>query len=163
MPKRARCPYCDRLFIRDRLDDHILRCKERKRGEKKVLQRIRKLVVDGNNVAFHLVPQGKPRAANLMNAYHSLVSAGYRPIFVVSAALKYRIDRPTVLQDLAIRGKVIESPSGKNDDLVILQTAKRLGADIVSNDRFLDWLDSYPWVPTRLRRYRLTPSGLILD
>jgi hypothetical protein len=122
----------------------------------------RSLVVDGNNVAYSLSPQGKPKAQNLSLAYHSLTSTGYRPIFVISAALIHNIDNPGALSTFMLSATVDEAPRGTNDDIRIIQLAKKLDADIVSNDRFLDWIDGYPWITSRLRRYRMTPSGLIL-
>ncbi len=120
------------------------------------------LVVDGNNVAYSLAPQGKPKVQNLSLAYHSLTSAGYDPVFVVSSALVHKIDNPGALNAFMSSAKVEEAPRGTNDDGRIIQLAKNLDADIVSNDRFLDWIDRYPWIASRLRRYRMTPAGLIL-
>jgi len=164
LTKRARCPHCDRLFERDVLDRHIMRCRERARPKTdRGLQRRRKIViVDGNNVAYHLSPNGKPQVNNLLLAQRSLENGGYKPIFVISAALVHSIDKPNVLQSLLNEVEVIRAPRGTNDDLKIFQVAQNRNADIVSNDRFLDWLDKYPWVSDRLRKFRLTPSGLIL-
>jgi hypothetical protein len=120
------------------------------------------VIIDGNNVAYHLAPTGKPRVANLILARQSLVSAGYKPIIVVSAALVHKIDKPDTLRELIGFGHIMEATRGKNDDLIIIQTAQRSNADIVSNDRFLDWEDRFPWISGRLRRYRMIPSGLIL-
>jgi hypothetical protein len=163
MPKRARCPHCDKLFNRDVLDSHIQRCRARgKESNEKTEPGRRDVIVDGNNVAYHLAPSGRPRVANLVLARQSLVSAGYKPVIVVSAALVHKIDKPHSLRDLIGFGHIIEAKRGKNDDLIIIQTAQQSNADIVSNDRFLDWQDRYPWLSNRLRRYRMTPSGLIL-
>lgn len=164
MPKRARCPYCDRLFSRDVLDAHVEKCRNTQRGSKGEESRSRKqkIVVDGNNIAYHLSPQGKPRAQNLALAYYSLTGAGFDPIFVISAALIHNIDNPSSLESFIAITNVIEAPRGTNDDLKIIQLAKKLNVNIVSNDRFLDWIDRYPWLTSHLRRFRMTPSGLIL-
>jgi hypothetical protein len=164
LAKRVRCPHCDRLFNRDDLDKHIMRCREKNRARTgKSSQGGRKnVIVDGNNVAYHLSPNGKPEANNLLLAHRSLVGGGYKPVFVISAALVHSIDKPNVLQTLMREMEVVRAPRGTNDDLKIIQIAQDRNADIVSNDRFLDWLDRYPWVPDRLRKFRLTPSGLIL-
>ena len=164
MAKRARCPHCDRLFNRDELDRHIMRCRERNRAAiSRSSQRTKKIViVDGNNVAYHLSPNGKPQVNNLVLAQHSLVTGGYKPVFVISAALVHSIDRPDALNSLMGDLDVIRAPRGMNDDLKIIQIAQDRNADIVSNDRFLDWLDRYPWVSDRLRKFRMTPTGLIL-
>jgi len=120
------------------------------------------IIVDGNNIAYHLSPDGKPHVNNLMNAQNSLVNGGYRPVFVISAALIHSIDQPNSLRSLMNEIDVVQAPRGTNDDLKIIKIAQERNADIVSNDRFLDWLERYPWVSDRLRKYRMTPSGLIL-
>jgi hypothetical protein len=164
LPKRARCPHCDRLFNRDALDAHTQKCRNRHQALQKVgtLSKKRTLVVDGNNIAHSLSPQGRPKAQNLALAYHSLTSAGYNPVFVISAALVHKIDNPGALSAFMSSANVDEAPRGTNDDSRIIQLAKNLEADIVSNDRFLDWVDRYPWVTSRLRKYRMTSAGLIL-
>ena len=164
MAKRARCPHCDRLFNRDVLDGHIMRCRERTRTVAvRSPQRGRKtVIVDGNNIAYHLSPNGKPQVNNLLLAQQSLVNGGYKPVFVISAALVHSIDKPNVLQTLMNDLEVVRAPRGTNDDLKIITIAQNRNADIVSNDRFLDLLDRYPWVSDRLRKFRMTPSGLIL-
>jgi hypothetical protein len=120
------------------------------------------VIVDGNNVAFHLSPNGKPQVNNLILAQKSLTTGGYRPVFVISSALVHKIDRPDSLNSLMDSIEVVRAPRGINDDLKIIQLAQDRNADIISNDRFLDWLDRYPWISDRLRKYRMTPSGLIL-
>jgi hypothetical protein len=164
LPKRVRCPYCDGLFSRDILDDHIRRCRERNHSQEKngARGRNRNVIVDGNNVAYHLSPNGRPQAKNLLLAFNSLTTAGYRPVFVISNALNHAIDKIETLDNFISSAHVIIAPRGTNDDLKIIKTAQERNADIISNDRFLDWINRYPWVSDRLRRYRMTPTGLIL-
>jgi hypothetical protein len=163
VPKRVRCQYCDRLFSRDQIDRHVLRCRAKgqpaRNSSKAVTQTV---VVDGSNVAYHLAPEGKPRVKNLSLAYQSLTSGGLRPVFVISAGLIHVIDRPEVLQDLMAQVEVVKAPRGTDDDLSIIRLAQDRRADIVSNDRFLNWVGKYPWLHDRLRKYRMTPTGLIL-
>jgi hypothetical protein len=92
-----------------------------------------------------------------------LTSRGLRPVFVISSALVHVIDKPDILKELMAQVEVVEAPRGTNDDLKIIHVALDRRADIVSNDRFLDWIDRYPWVPDRLRKFRMTPTGLILQ
>ena len=162
MPKRVRCPHCDRLFTRDRLDDHIHKCRARTTNRGEVRRTRKAVVVDGNNVAHHLSSNGVPRVANLVLAQSSLLKAGLKPIVVVSAALKHKIDDPEVLQEMIASREVIEAPRGTDDDLTVIKLAQSNNADIVSNDRFLGFINRYPWLQSRLMKYRMTPSGLIL-
>ena len=107
-------------------------------------------------------PDNTPRVGNLTRAYQSLLNAGYKPIIIVSAALKHRVDKPEHLQQLISLGQIVEAPRGRDDDLEIIQIAREKNADIVSNDRFLNWQDRFPWLSAKLIRYRMTPAGLIL-
>lgn len=165
LAKRARCPHCDRLFNRNDLDAHILKCRERNQGTQQLEHRRRGkvVIVDGNNVAYHLSPDGKPKVSNLVHAQKSLVNGGYRPVFVISAALIHSIDQPNSLRSLMNEINVVQALRGTNDDLKIIKIAQERNANIVSNDRFLDWLERYPWISDRLLKYRMTPSGLILE
>lgn len=161
MSKRARCPYCDGLFRRDILDEHVMRCRQERSAPKE--RTVRKVVIiDGSNVAYYLSTDGQPRLENIVTASRSLVSVGFVPIVVVSAALIHQIDEEETLTDMISKKQVIQAPKGTDDDLLIIKTAEKEAADIVSNDRFLDWVDRFPWLPSRLRRYRMSPSGLIL-
>ncbi len=164
MPKRARCPHCDRLFSRDDLDRHIQKCQMKSRATQNVhsVPPTRTVIVDGNNVAYHLAPEGKPLVNNLVLAHRSLTAKGLRPIFVISSALMHVIDKPDALQVFMSQVEVVEARRGIDDDQKIIQVAQDRRADIVSNDRFLDWIDRYPWLSNRLRKYRMTPTGLIL-
>ncbi len=164
MPKRVRCPYCDTLFSRDILDEHIRRCREKNHSKKEtsLRKRYRKVIIDGNNIAYHFSQDGQPQVKNLLLAYNSLTTGGYKPVFVISAALRHVIDKIDTLNTFISEAQVITAPRGINDDLKIIQIAQEMNADIISNDRFLDWIERYPWVPNRLRRYRMTPTGLIL-
>ncbi len=162
MPKRARCPHCDRLFTRDKLDGHIHKCKARTTSRGEVRGAKKAVVVDGNNVAHHLSPNGIPRVANLVLARSSLLRAGLKPIVVVSAALKHKIDNSEALREMIAGREVIEAPRGTDDDLTVIKLAQSGNADIVSNDRFLGFIHKFPWLQSRLMKYRMTPSGLIL-
>jgi hypothetical protein len=102
--------------------------------------------VDGNNVAHHLSPNGVPRVSNLVLAQSSLLKAGLKPIVVVSAALKHKIDDPEVLQEMIAGREVIEAPRGTDDDLTVIKLAQSSNADIVSNDRFLGFINKFPWL-----------------
>jgi hypothetical protein len=164
VPKRARCPYCDKLFSRDDLDRHVQKCRTKARENKSAhfRQLTRTVIVDGNNIAYHLAPEGTPLVNNLILAYRSLTSRGLKPVFVISSALLHVIDKPDSLRELMVQLEVVEAPRGTNDDLKIIQVAMDRKADIISNDRFLEWIGRYPWVTDRLRKYRMTPTGLIL-
>lgn len=123
----------------------------------------RNVIVDGSNVVYHLAHDGTPKMRSLVLAHRSLKLAGFNPIIVVSAALKHKIDRPEALETMIANGQVVQAARGTDDDATIIKLAKQKNADIITNDRFLDWVERFPWLTARLRKYRMTPSGLILN
>jgi hypothetical protein len=145
------------------MDEHVRRCRQKASAPKSTPAGSKRLVVDGNNVAFYLSTDGQPHVRNLILAQNSLARAGFRPVFVVSAALIHKIDKPEALRQFISEARAIRAPRGTDDDLKIIKMAQDMNADILSNDRFLNWIDKYPWLPERVRRYRMTPSGLILQ
>lgn len=165
MPKRVRCPKCDRLFSREEIDDHRFKCRPEEEGAEAHRRRLdrRVIIVDGSNVAHYMEEAGKPMISNLVLARRSLKLAGFEPIIVVSAALVHQIDEPVDLLDMISTGQVIQVDKGRNDDREIIGLAKANSALVLTNDRFLDWLEANPWLSTRIVKYRMTPSGLILD
>lgn len=165
LPKRVRCPNCDRLFSREEIDDHRFKCRP-KEGASEAHRKqpdSRVIIVDGSNVAHYMEEAGKPMISNLALARRSLKLAGFEPIIVISAALVHQIDEPVDLLDMISTGQVIQVEKGSSDDREIIRRAKANNALVLSNDRFLDWLEANPWLSTRMVKYRMTPSGLILS
>ncbi|MEM2142543.1 MAG: hypothetical protein QXS20_08040 [Candidatus Thorarchaeota archaeon] len=163
MTRRVRCRYCGSLFDRDRIDDHVERCKYRVMRNQTVNGGGRTIIIDGNNVAHCLTQDGIPRLSNISMAREGLMLAGFTPIVVISAALVHRIDHAEALMKMVDSGEIICVRRGLDDDLEIIRLAERLNGLVLSNDRFLTYLEEYPWLKKRLIRYRMTPTGILID
>jgi hypothetical protein len=88
-----------------------MRCRQERSAPKE--RTVRKVVIiDGSNVAYYLSTDGQPRLENIVTASRSLVSVGFVPIVVVSAALIHQIDEEETLTDMISKRQVIQAPKG---------------------------------------------------
>ena len=110
----------------------------------------RKIVVDGSNVAFEEFSKGgTPKVSNLVAVRKHLEERGFHPMITVDASLKHQVDDPDQLAALIISERIHQVPAGTDADYWVLETAQRIDGLVVSNDRFLPYQDSYPWIEER--------------
>ncbi len=110
----------------------------RKRGNRK---NNKKIVVDGNNVAYYA---GEPPHIYYLKLLRGVLKKkGYEPIIIVSSALRHKIDDKLELIRLINLNWIIEAESGENDDKLVIETALSNNCKIITNDRFLDHMDFY--------------------
>ena len=116
------------------------------------------LIIDGNNVAYFL---DRPLFSALKKMNLTLRKKGYSPLFIVSSALKYAINDYDGLMDWIKKGLVIEAPSGEDDDVTVLEYAKRYNCKIVSNDRYLEYHELFKVQVQRIVRYSFVGRSII--
>lgn len=110
------------------------------------------VVIDGSNV-MHWDGQ-VPRLKTLRAVIAELQGQGYQPGIVFDANAGYKLaDRYLDDRDFAkllnLPGdRVLVVAKGKPADPTILAAARDLGANIISNDRFRDWVGDFPEVTT---------------
>ena len=110
----------------------------------------RKVVVDGSNVAHEETSDdGAPRVANIVRMRQELVRLGYSPTIIIDASLRHDIDDPEQLEGLIDNGIVHQAPADAEADYFILETARREGSLIVSNDTFSQYSEEHPWIEER--------------
>ena len=108
-------------------------------------RRIRRrwIVVDGSNVMHWL--DGTPRMEPVISLLKELSTRGFTPGVVFDANVGYKLEgRYMGERKLARRlglplDRVHVVPKGTPADLFILRSARGLGAQIVTNDRYRDW------------------------
>lgn len=110
----------------------------------------KKIVVDGSNVAhLETSADGSPKVSNIQAVRSALRDRGYEPIVIVDASLRHEIDDPDQLEDLLDLEEIHQAPSDTDADYFIVETADREDARIVSNDRYEEYQDDFPWIPDR--------------
>ncbi|MHA2232395.1 MAG: NYN domain-containing protein [Candidatus Hodarchaeales archaeon] len=169
---RKRCPICHRNVAGDKLEAHFalhhpeavdfLLPHAQKPARKAKGPQNNAVVVDGPNI-LHLKARGNKLPIKLLiRVIHMLKKRGYNPIAVCSARTKYQVDNPEIYVQMWKEGKIIESPAGEDDDLFILETARRLKAIwIVSNDRFIEYAADFPGIQKKRMRCSIGADGRI--
>jgi hypothetical protein len=125
-------------------------------------ERSGKALVDGSNVA-HSSEGGQARLRNIELVVEKLEEDGLEPIVVADAALRHQIDEPEKYEALIEAGEIRQAPAGTDADFFILSFARELDANIVSNDRFRDRLESFPDSRDRMIRYMIVEDEVVFE
>ena len=123
----------------------------------------RMVVIDGANVAYEeRSAGGKPKFSNLLKVRRELEEKGFEAVVLVDASLKYDIDDQEQLEKLIQSQQVRQVPAGTDADYFIIQFAQELDALIVTNDRYKDYAQQYPWIPERRLPYMIVKGEVVL-
>jgi hypothetical protein len=127
------------------------------------------IVVDGSNVLYW--KDNTPRIETVREVIRHLSRLGFTPGVVFDANAGYLISG-RYQHDASLgrlvglpEDRVLVVPKGSPADPFILDTARGLGARVVTNDRYRDWAETYPEVRGKglLIRGAFRPDGLWLD
>lgn len=108
------------------------------------------IVVDGSNV-MHWKDE-VPRLATVLDVVQALTARGYSPGVVFDANVGYKtigryLHNGELAKQLGLpEDRVLVVPKGTQADPYLLITARDLGARVVTNDRFRDWVEAHPEV-----------------
>ncbi|MFW9996499.1 MAG: protease Lon-related BREX system protein BrxL [Candidatus Odinarchaeota archaeon] len=117
----------------------------------------KRIVVDGNNVAYEREPRNSPVARKIVMLYHWLKNSFGMDIQIfVSSALKHFAKDFSELQGLIDTGHVQETPAGVSDDYFIINYAVQTDSLILSNDRYKEWKEKYPNLKEEIDKRRVT-------
>lgn len=126
-------------------------------------------VIDGSNVMFWGGQEANLR--HVAAVVRAARAEGHEPIVWFDANAGYRVSgRYLNACELAkylrlpVR-QVMIAPKGTPADPLILDSATRLAAPVITNDRYRDWFDQYPLAadPTRMIRGRIANGAARLD
>ncbi|HST53011.1 MAG TPA: hypothetical protein VLJ61_13450 [Pyrinomonadaceae bacterium] len=121
------------------------------------------IVIDGANVAYEeRSAGGRPKLSNLLKVRCELEERGFEAIILVDASLKYDIDDQAQLQSLIASQQVRQVPAGTDADFFIIQLAEQIDARIVTNDRYKDYAERFPWIQERRLPYMIVKGEVVL-
>lgn len=121
------------------------------------------IVIDGSNVAHEEeTAEGKAKIESLLTAIEAVGKQYGRVVTIVDAALRYQIDDPGRLEDLLHSQTVHQAPADTPADYFVLRTADQLNADVLSNDKFRQYHERWPWIEHRRIPYMVINGRLIL-
>jgi hypothetical protein len=108
------------------------------------------IVVDGSNVMYW--EGDKPSLMTVRSVLKAVEAEGFVPLVWFDANVGYLTQgaylRPEQLSRMLglARGQVAVAPKGTPADPLLLEEAVRMGARVVTNDRFRDWAEAHPAV-----------------
>lgn len=129
----------------------------------------RSIVIDGSNVMYW--HDGTPRIECVQDVVRRLTELGFTPGVMFDAnagylfAGEYRCEKSiSELLHLPV-SSVMVVPKGSPADPYILNAARKMGAAVISNDRFRDWAKQFPEVkrPGHLVKGEYRQGQLWLD
>ena len=121
------------------------------------------VVIDGANVAYEeRSAGGKPKLSNLLKVRREMEERGQEAVIIVDASLKYDIDDQTQMAALIESQHIRQVPAGTDADYFIIQFAHELDALIVTNDRYKDYAEQYPWITERRLPYMIVMGEVVL-
>nr|WP_309501340.1 hypothetical protein [uncultured Roseovarius sp.] len=139
-----------------------------------VLRRIwrnprRWIVVDGSNVMFW--DGNEPKAETLRRVVGYLAEQGFTAVVWFDANVGYKLSERYRGSDWLARqlgipeSRVLVAVKGQPADPLVLDGARQLGARVVTNDRFRDWVDEFPEIvePGHLVQGRLQNGQVQLE
>jgi len=103
----------------------------------------RTIVIDGDNV-LRYGNRKKVDLNLLLKVIENLTKKGLDLITLVSAKTRYYVEDSQHFEDLLTQGTIIEIPAKTENDLYILEIAKKFQARILSNDLFREYFNRYP-------------------
>lgn len=125
----------------------LLRNRKHKHRTKK------QIVVDGSNVMYW--HDNSPKLETLRSVLKLLDEKGYEAGAIFDANAGYLLtgkytDDGALAKLLGLpEDRVVVVAKGTPADPVILQAARELGAQILTNDRYRDWVDDHPEIRTQ--------------
>lgn len=105
-------------------------------------------MLDGNNLAYSSLENGKPKISNIVDTLNKLVINPEVDLVAafISAKLRHTIDKPNILEELLKEGILTQTPAEVPDDYFILECAEEFDVFIVSNDLYRTQRKQYPWI-----------------
>ena len=93
---------------------------------------------------------GEPNIQVVQKLVQALDKSGYQPGVIFDANAGYKLfdrylDDAPLADALGLpEEQVLVSPKGEPADIFLLNAARDMGAAIVTNDRFRDWVEDFP-------------------
>lgn len=127
------------------------------------------VVIDGSNVMFW--EANRPSLDAVLQVVEYARSSGLTPLVWFDANVGYKVSDkylgpvPLARQMGLPSRQIFVAPKGTPADPLLLERAQKLGARIVTNDKFRDWAEAFPCInsPGMLRQGRIQGGQLSLD
>ena len=106
-----------------------------------------KAVIDGANAMYLLAPrEPRPNIKNIVAIAQVVEKSGRDPIIIIDPGIRTLIGDVDEFEKLLSDRRVMTVPPGEDQSRVVLDTANKLDAVIVSNNTYIDYYEEFPWI-----------------
>ena len=104
-----------------------------------------KAIIDGSNAAYLNAPrEPRPNIRNISAIADAVEASGRDPIIIFDPSIRSLIVDVDEFERLLSDSRLITVPTGKDISRVVLETAEKLDAVIVSNKTYAEYYEDYP-------------------
>jgi len=104
-----------------------------------------KAIIDGSNAAYLNAPrEPRPNIRNISAIADAVEASGRDPIIIFDPSIRSLIVDVDEFERLLADSRLITVPVGKDIGRLVLETAGKLDAVIVSNNTYADYYEDYP-------------------
>ena len=109
-----------------------------------------KAVIDGAN-AMHLQAPREPRPniKNIFAIVQAVERSGRDPVIIVDLGIRPLIVDVNEFEKLLSDRRVMTVSPGEDLSRVVLETASKLDAVIISTNTYIDYYEDFPWIELR--------------
>ena|SRR5437867_7035778 len=109
-----------------------------------------KAVIDGANAMYLQAPrEPRPNIKNILAIAQVVERSGRDPIIILDPGIRPLIADVNELEKLLSDRRVMTVSPGEDLSRVVLETANKLDAVIVSNNTYIDYYEDFPWIEGR--------------
>jgi hypothetical protein len=122
-----------------------------------------KAVIDGANVMYLQAPrERRPNIKNIFAIAQAVETSGRDPIIIVDPGIRPLIVDVDEFGKLLSDRRVTTLQSGEDLSRVVLETATKLNAVIVSNNTYIDYYEDFPWIEERRISVAMVNGAVLL-
>jgi len=122
-----------------------------------------KAVIDGANAMYLQAPrEPRPNIRNIFAIAQAVAMSGRDPIIIVDPGIRPLIVDVDEFEKLLSDRRVTTVQSGEDLSRVVLETANKLNALIVSNNTYIDYYEDFPWIEERRISIAMVNGAVLL-
>jgi hypothetical protein len=122
-----------------------------------------KAVIDGANVAYVEAPrERRPNLKHIFAVVEAVVASGREPIVVIDTTNHSLIPDASDFEGRLGHIKLISVPPGEDTGRVVLDTAAKQNAAIISNNTYADYFEEFPTIEQRRIPVALVDGTVLL-
>ena len=109
-----------------------------------------KAVIDGANAMYLQAPrEPRPNIKNILAIAQVVERSGRDPIIILDPGIRPLIADVNEFEKVLSDRRVMTISTGDDLSRVVLETANKLDAVIVSNNTYIDYYEDFPWIEGR--------------